>query len=88
MKAKEYTKMTFEQIKTSYPDKWVLVLNPELEKITNEIITGFVAYSNKDRQKVSKALQTELKNSEQEIKLYKILYTGEVSLPSNTILCL
>ena len=52
--------LTIEEIKTQYPDQWVLVGNPQMRESSNEgtvlerLINGFVLAGNKSKQDLAK----------------------------------
>ena len=51
--------LTISQIKTQYPDQWVLVANPELkdfdvlEAIINKLVSGIVLFASKDKREIA-----------------------------------
>jgi hypothetical protein len=61
------------EIKSSYPDQWVLVGNPEMDKQELHVLSGLVALHSKDKKEVC-YLGAELVKR---FDTYMILYTGE-----------
>ena len=41
-----------DDIKKCYPDEWILLGNPELDKIEQEIMSGIVLYHSPDKREV------------------------------------
>ncbi len=80
--------MTFNEMQAKFPDSWVLVANPESEPAMYEIKGGFFLYKNKFKKRVytqAKKLNT-IENFV--INLITIIYTGEIKLPENHVICL
>ena len=72
--------LTIKQIKTTYPDEWVLVGNPDLGDpkktgaIINKLVSGLVLYHSKDKREI--AYKT--KELTQEVERFTCIYTGEI----------
>ncbi|MBI4648624.1 MAG: hypothetical protein HY738_19075 [Bacteroidia bacterium] len=80
--------MTFKEMQSSYPNTWILVSNPVSEPASADIISGYFLYKNKIKKRVlekSKDLKVE---DDFIINLLRIIYTGEIKLPKNHIVCL
>jgi len=90
MKTTAYQKMTYDQIKDTYPDSWVLVANPVTEPAKYEIISGIPLYGNKNKKKVLACLESlDYKGKASvEIDLLTVIYTGEILMPENHFICL
>ena len=75
--------LTIEQIKTQYPNQWVLVGNPELkdldilEGIIHKLVSSIVLVASKDKREIA----YKAKNLRQGYKGITCVYTGE--LPQN-----
>lgn len=80
--------MTFNEMKSKYPDSWVLVANPESEPAMYEIKGGLFIYKNKKKNKViEKSIElNSIRNLM--INLITVIYTGEIKLPENHVICL
>jgi len=80
---KQPTYMTWEQLKSHYPDSWVLLLNPDSPLTGLEVHGGEFVYKNKNRNRVyEKASQLP------DGSFFRVAFTGEFKLPENTVLCL
>lgn len=75
--------LTINQIKTQYPDQWVLIGNPELkdfdilEAIINKLISGIVLFASKDKREIA----YKAKDLRKDVESITCIYTGE--FPSN-----
>lgn len=72
--------ITIDQMRTLYPDQWLLVGNPELSEpeingsIVSKLLRGVVLIAGKDKREVaflSKGLQAEVEST-------ACIYTGEI----------
>jgi hypothetical protein len=89
-KKTDYPYMTFEELKAKYPNTFVLLKDSEAPQVGIEVYGGKFVYKNKNKDKVIAKIgeiqqKTSLKN--QKVS-WEVVYTGEVKLPTNTILCL
>ena len=64
---------TINQIKTQYPDQWVLVGNPEMDANELHVLAGFAVLHSKDKKEVC-YLGAELVK---QFDTYMIVFTGE-----------
>lgn len=75
--------LTIEEIKSQYPDQWVLVGNPvlkdfdTLEAIINKIVSGIVLIASKDKREIAYKAKELRKN----VESVTCVYTGE--MPKN-----
>jgi len=44
--------VTIEEIKTSYPDEWILLGNPEINEEEQSILSGVLVYHSADKREV------------------------------------
>jgi len=80
--------MTFKEMKKQFPDTWILLANPESEPASAEITGGFFIYKNKNKKRVvEKSKEIEIDKSFT-VNVFRIIYTGEIKLPKNHIVCL
>lgn len=81
-------KMTFKEMQKEFPDSWLLIANPVSELASADIKSGYVLYNNKQKKRVVQK-SNEIKTVEGiEISLLRIIYTGEIKMPKNHIVCL
>ena len=80
--------MTFDEMKSKFPDSWVLVANPESEPAKYEIKGGFFLYKNKFKKRVYTQAKKLTAIENFVINLLTVRYTGEIKLPENHIICL
>ena len=72
--------LTLEEIKTNYPDQWVLIGNPQMRKdnfvdpIIRKLLAGIVLYHSKDKREIGKKVAELIKN----VKETACIYTGEI----------
>ncbi len=72
--------LTIAEIKTQYPDQWVLVGNPLLRddnfvgSILQKLISGLVLYHSKDKREIAYKTQDLTKDVER----FTCIYTGEI----------
>ena len=72
--------LTIEQIRSNYPDQWVLVGNPELDdpnilgSIVSKLVRGIVLFSSIDKRE----LAYRAKDFKQGIERTACIYTGEI----------
>ena len=80
----KYSQMTFDELKAKYPDRWVLLANPQKPKgFVYE--TGEFVYKHKSKMKVAEfAGELTKKVSGQH---FEIVFTGEITFPQNTVFC-
>ena len=73
--------LTVEQIKTNYPNQWVLVGNPKLKNpevngsFINRLINGIVLLSNKDKRELAYQSKNVIQGYDETI----CIYTDEVA---------
>lgn len=80
---KSYPYMTFEELKAKYPDTWVLLQDSNSLLVGLKVHGGKFVYKNKNKNKVI------LKIAQfNEVSKWSVVYTGEIKLPKNTIICL
>lgn len=71
--------LSVHQIKTQYPDQWVLVGNPELadfdtlEAIINKLVSGIVLFASKDKREIA----YKAKDLRKGVESITCIYTGE-----------
>ncbi len=80
--------MVFTDMKAQYPDTWILVANPESEKASADIKGGYLVYKNKSREQVVKKSKDVDIDTGFKVDMLRIIYTGEIKLPQNHIVCL
>jgi len=80
--------MTFNEMQSFYPDSWILVANPESETASVEITSGYFLYKNKQKKRVIEKSKDIKSTNEFAINLLQIVYTGDIKLPANHIVCL
>ena len=80
--------MTIDQIRSTYPDQWVLIGEPELSEpningsIVSKLVSGIVLYASKDKRELGyKAAQLRTN-----ISFTTCIYTGEI--PKNKLFLL
>lgn len=72
--------LTINQIRTDYPDEWVLIGNPDLGdpnvagSIISKLVSGIVLYHSKDKREIAYKA-TELTK---DVERFTCVYTGEV----------
>ena len=72
--------LSLEQIKTMYPDQWILIGNPVLSEpeinasILSQFIKGFVLFASKDKRELGYKAAELRKN----IETTACIYTGEI----------
>lgn len=76
-------RLTWQELVTLYPDSWVLLLNPDVPPSGYAVRSGDFVYKHKRQAKVMEKAHSLPTGSFMAIK-----YTGEVSLPANTVVCL
>jgi hypothetical protein len=76
-------RLTWQQLKTLYPDSWVLLTNPDVPPSGYAVRSGDFVYKHKRREKAMEKAMTLPTGSFMPIK-----YTGEVAMPANTVVCL
>jgi hypothetical protein len=80
--------LTIEEIKTQFPDQWVLIGNPELNNrttlgsIVSKLVRGFVLFASKDKREIA----YKAKELKQGFSSTACIYTGEI--PQNKIFLL
>jgi len=80
--------MSFQEMKNEFPDSWLLIANPVSELASADIKSGYVLYKNKQKKRVSEK-SNEIKFVEGiKINLLRIIFTGEIIMPKNYIVCL
>jgi hypothetical protein len=73
--------LTINQIKSKYPNQWILIGNPELSEpeingsILSKLTQGIVLYASKDKRELAYKAK-ELKAT---VKKTACIYTGEIS---------
>ena len=84
-KSEQFPFMDMGQLKEKFPNTWVLLFNTQTQPIGQLASEGgFFAYKNKKRSKVYEKVQTLIPKG----STFTITYTGEQTLPENTVLCL
>jgi hypothetical protein len=75
--------MTWDELKSKYPDCWVLLFNPQSPMLGYEVFGGEFVYKNKNREKVwSKANEVGRGHK------LTIRFTGNVASAENTAILL
>ena len=80
--------LSIDQIKTQYPDQWILVGNPELSdpeingSILSKLIRGIVLFASKDKRELAYKANELRKNVNQTA----CIFTGEI--PKNRLFLL
>ncbi len=80
--------MTIDQIRSTYPDQWVLIGEPELSEpeingsIVSKLMSGIVLYASKDKRELGYKA-AELRTN---IAFTTCIYTGEI--PKNKLFLL
>ncbi len=73
--------ITIEQIRTIYPDQWVLVGNPKLSEpeingsIVSKLVSGIVLFASKDKRELAYKASEARKN----IDFTTCIFTGEIA---------
>lgn len=80
--------MTFKEMKKLFPDTWILLANPESEPASAEISGGFFVYKNKNKKRLAEIAKYIEIDKSFVTKVFRIIYTGEIKLPKNHIVCL
>ena len=85
-KSEQFPFMDMGQLKEKFPNSWVLLFNTQKNQPVGQLASegGFFAYKNKNRSKVYEKVQTLIPKG----STFTITYTGEQTLPENTVLCL
>ena len=83
METTSFKRLTWAQLQTTYPDTWVLLLNPDSPPTGYEVNEGDFVYRNKNQQKVFDKAGQLPKGS-----FFRILYTGNLTVPKDTVICL
>jgi hypothetical protein len=84
-KSQQFPFMDISQLKEKFPNSWVLLFNTQNQPVGQLAQEGgFFAYKNKNRSKVYEKVQTLIPKG----STFTITYTGEQTLPDNTVLCL
>jgi hypothetical protein len=76
-------RLTWQQLTSLYPDSWVLLVNPDVPASGYAVRSGDFVYKHKRQEKVIEKARTLPTGS-----FIAIKYTGNVSLPANTVVCL
>ena len=72
--------LTIDEIKTEFPNKWVLIGNPQMREgnfvgsILQKIKAGLVLYSSSDKREIAYKTQELVKDVER----FTCIYTGEI----------
>lgn len=72
--------LTFEQMRTTYPDEWVLVGNPLLGdadtvgSVVSKLQSGIVLYHSKDKREIA----YKAKELTQQVERFACVFTGEI----------
>jgi hypothetical protein len=72
--------LTIDEIKTEYPNQWVLIGNPQMREgnfvgsILQKIKSGLVLYSSSDKREIAYKTQDLVKDVER----FTCIYTGEI----------
>jgi hypothetical protein len=80
--------MTIEQIRTNYPNQWILIGNPELKdpdingSIISKLLSGVVLFASADKRELAHQAPT-LRN---QVDSTVCIYTGEI--PKNRLFLL
>ena len=80
MEALEKKVLSFESIRTLYPDQWVLIGNPQLDdlntlgSIVSKLVGGVVLMASKDKREIGQ----NAKYVRQNYKSVTCVYTGEI----------
>jgi hypothetical protein len=76
-----YELLKIQEIKTKYPDQWVLIGDPLIDKpetngsITSKLLQGLVLFASKDKRE----LAYKAKEIKENISFTACIYTGEIS---------
>jgi len=49
----DVARRSIDDIKKSYPDEWILLGNPEMDKYRQEILSGVVLYHSRDKRELA-----------------------------------
>ena len=72
--------LSIAEIKAQYPDQWVLVANPELDKpgtlgsVVRKLIRGIVLHASKDKRELAYSAKDYRKGYD----TYTCIFTGEI----------
>ena len=80
--------MSFNEMQSKYPNSWILVANPVSEPASIELKGGYFLYKNKQKKRVIDKSNKIESSNDFVINLLQIIYTGEIKLPKNHIVCL
>ena len=76
-------RLTWQQLTSLHPDSWVLLVNPDVPASGYAVSSGDFVYKHKRQEKMIEKARTLPTGSFVAIK-----YTGNVSLPANSVVCL
>ena len=88
MKAVTPYYMSFKEMKEKYPDNWILVANPKSKPASAEVTGGYFLFNAKDKQRVLNQAKKIKVNANFTVKSLRILYTGQIKLNENQVVCL
>lgn len=80
--------LTFKEMQKEFPNCWLLIANPVSELASADIKSGYVLYKNKQKKRVVEKSNEITTIEGLEINLLRIIYTGEIKMPKNHIVCL
>ena len=83
METQQRKRLTWDQLQTTYPDTWVLLLNPDSPPTGYEVNEGDFIYKNKKQERVLEKAGQLPKGS-----YFRVIYTGNLSVPNDTVICL
>ncbi len=72
--------LTIDQIRTEYPDQWVLVGNPDLGdsrkvgSVVSKLVSGIVLYHSKDKREIA----YKAKELTAGVERFACIFTGEI----------
>jgi hypothetical protein len=66
--------LTIEQIKSAYPDMWVLIANPVMDSQNMEVKQGIPLFSSKDKKEVCYLGREKTKNYPE----ITLIFTGQI----------
>lgn len=81
MNAKTNAYMTWDELTRTFPDRWVLLLNPEVPETGYDVYGGEFVYKHKNRQRVYEKASELPAGS-----VFTVVFAGEVSMPANSVI--
>ncbi|MCY7351959.1 MAG: hypothetical protein LH606_15055 [Cytophagaceae bacterium] len=81
MEPKSNGYMTWHELTQAFPERWVLLLNPQMPETGYEAYGGEFVYKNKNRQKVYEKASELPAGS-----FFTVVFAGDVKMPANSVI--